>query len=83
MSVLDPGQDSLTVRPRSWAELGAALVILARDPELRRRLAAAGYEKAQRYSWPSIASQVVEVYEEARRAAAVPVGEEIHVHNAV
>ena len=83
MSVLDPGKDSLTVRPKSWAELGAALVILARDPELRRRLATAGYEKAQRYSWPAVASQVVEVYEEARRAATTTVAEEVHVHNAV
>jgi phosphatidylinositol alpha-mannosyltransferase len=83
MSVLEPGKDSLTVRPKSWAELGAALVILARDPELRRRLAAAGYEKAQRYSWPTVAKQIVEVYEEACRAAGVPMNEEIHVHNAV
>src|SRR5690348_410208 len=42
MSVLEPGQDSLTVQPKSWRELAAALVILARDPELRRRMGAAG-----------------------------------------
>ena len=81
MSVLEPGQDSLTVRPKSWAELGAALVILARDAELRRRMGAAGYEKAQRYSWASVASQVVEVYEDARAAARGVM--ESHVHDAV
>src|SRR2546430_10681429 len=59
MSVLEPGHDSLTVRPKAWAELGAALVILARDAELRARMGAAGYEKAQRYSWGAVASQVV------------------------
>ena len=81
MSVLEPGQDSLTVRPKSWAELGAALVILARDAELRRRMGAAGYDKAQRYSWASVASQVVEVYEEARASARGLM--ESHVHDAV
>jgi len=81
MSVLEPGKDSVTVRPTSWAELGAALVILARDPELRRRMGEAGMEKAQRYSWPSVASQVVEVYEEARAAARGLV--ETDVHDAV
>ena len=81
MSVLEPGKDSLTVRPKSWAELGAALVILARDPELRRRMGAAGFEKAKQYSWSSVASQVIEVYEEARAAARGLV--ESHVHDAV
>ena len=83
MSVLEPGHDSLTVRPKGWAELGAALVILARDRELRARMGAAGFEKAQRYSWRAIASQVVEVYEEARRAARAGSLEEIDVHDAV
>ena len=47
MSVLEPGRDSLTVQPKGWAELGAALIILARDAELRRRMGAYGREKAQ------------------------------------
>ncbi len=82
MSVLEPGRDSLTVRPKSWAELGAALVILARDPELRRRMGEAGYQKAQGYSWKSVASQVLEVYDEARHAAVA--GDEVmNVHDAV
>jgi len=82
MSVLEPGRDSLTVRPKSWAELGAALVILARDGELRRRMGEAGAVKAQRYSWESVASQVVEIYNEARQAA-VPGYEVMNVHDAV
>jgi phosphatidylinositol alpha-mannosyltransferase len=83
MSVLEPGKDSLTVRPKGWAELGAALVILARDAELRARMGAAGHAKAQRYSWRVVASQVVEVYEEAWHATAATATEEIHVHDAV
>jgi phosphatidylinositol alpha-mannosyltransferase len=91
MSVLEPGRDSLTVRPKGWAELGAALIILARDAELRRRMGAYGHEKARRYAWESVASQVIETYEEARHAARH--GTDIHgdtsqpevsnVHNAV
>jgi phosphatidylinositol alpha-mannosyltransferase len=85
MSVVEPGKDSLTVQPKGWAELGAALVILARDPELRRRMGEAGSAKAQRYSWVSVAKQVVEVYEEARQAArvVVPSFEVMNVHDAV
>jgi phosphatidylinositol alpha-mannosyltransferase len=86
MSVLDPGQDSLTVRPKGWAELGAALVILARDAELRRRMGAVGHEKAKRFAWDRVATQVVEVYEEARQALREPglaFSEVSDVHHAV
>ncbi|HXM71705.1 MAG TPA: glycosyltransferase family 4 protein [Candidatus Dormibacteraeota bacterium] len=85
MSVLEPGHDSLTVRPKGWAELGAALIILARDAELRARMGAYGHQKARRYAWEAVASQVIEVYQEARGAAVLaskPV-EEAHVHHAV
>jgi phosphatidylinositol alpha-mannosyltransferase len=89
MSVLEPGRDSLTVQPRNWRELGASLVILARDPDLRRRLGDYAREKAQRYSWQSVASEVVEVYQEARGVAAEHAAkglkrlEVTNVHNAV
>jgi len=85
MSVLEPGRDSLTVRPKGWAELGAALIVLARDTQLRARMGMYGHEKARRYSWEVVASQVIEVYNEAREAArdAARQLEEQHVHNAV
>jgi phosphatidyl-myo-inositol alpha-mannosyltransferase len=82
MSVLEPGRDSLTVQPKGWAELGSALLILARDVDLRRRMGAYGLEKARRYSWEVVAQQIVEVYEDAREAIAGRV-EEINVHGAV
>jgi phosphatidyl-myo-inositol alpha-mannosyltransferase len=69
LSVLEPGRDSVTVQPKRWRELGAALVILARDAELRRRLGAHAYERSRRYSWVSVAAEIVEVYQEARAAA--------------
>ena len=82
MSVLEPGRDSMTVQPKGWAELGAALIILARDADLRRRMGDYGHEKAKRYGWEAVASQIVEVYDEARAAAAGRV-EEMNVHDAV
>ncbi len=70
LSVVEPGVDSLTVRPKSPVALGEALTVLARDPLLRARLAEAGYIKAQTYAWPVVAAQVLEVYREAQRVHA-------------
>ena len=86
MSVLEPGRDSITVPPKNWRELAASLVILARDAELRSRLADYGLHKARRYSWKIVASEVIEVYQEARAALAakpLPVLEVSNVHHAV
>jgi phosphatidylinositol alpha-mannosyltransferase len=86
MSVLEPGQDSVTVQPKNWRELAASLVILARDRELRLRMGDYALNKARRYSWDLVASQVVEVYQEARRALAAQPARELEVsgvHHAV
>jgi phosphatidylinositol alpha-mannosyltransferase len=87
MSVLEPGRDSLTVQPKSWSELGAALVILARDAQLRTRMGAYGLEKARLYAWEEVAAQVLEVYGEARQIRGqremVRSGEVLNVHDAV
>jgi len=86
MSVLEPGRDSITVQPKNWRELAASLVILARDADLRMRLANYAVEKARRYSWDSVASEVVEVYHEARKALAAQPARALEVsgvHHAV
>jgi phosphatidylinositol alpha-mannosyltransferase len=86
MSVLEPGRDSVTVQPKNWRELAASLVILARDPELRARMSDYALQKANRYSWDRIAAEVVDVYNDARRAfAGAPTRalEVSGVHNAV
>jgi len=87
MSVLEPSRDSLTVKPKGWAELGAALVILARDGDLRKRMGTYGIEKARRYSWEEVAVDVLSVYGEAQKARAqreaVGSREVINVHDAV
>ncbi len=86
MSVLEPGHDSITVEPKNWRELGASLIILARDAELRARLGEYGLGKARRYSWEAVASEVLEVYGEAQATlAAAPASrlEVTNVHHAV
>lgn len=86
MSVLEPGKDSLTVEPKNWRELGASLVILARDAELRRRLGDYALQKAQRYSWETVASEVVDAYHDAiQKFTAQPAKryEVTNVHHAV
>ncbi len=80
LSVVEAGVDALTVRPRSPIELGAALTVLARDPDLRARLAANGLAKARRYAWREIAVRVIEVYRSARAIAGS--GTE-HVHEQI
>jgi phosphatidylinositol alpha-mannosyltransferase len=80
LSVVEAGVDALTVRPRSPIELGAALTVLARDPDLRARLAANGLAKARRYAWREIAVRVIEVYRTARAIAGS--GTE-HVHEQI
>jgi phosphatidylinositol alpha-mannosyltransferase len=70
LTVVEPGRDSLTVRPRSPIELGATLTVLARDPDLRRRLAENALAKAKKYAWREIAARVIEVYQSARTRAA-------------
>ena len=86
MSVLEPGRDSVTVQPKNWRELAASLVILARDPELRMRMSDYALQKARRYSWDHVVSEVVDVYNQARKAfVAAPARalEVSGVHNAV
>ena len=74
LSVAEPGRDSLTVRPKRPAELGAALTVLGRDADLRRRMGAAGAAKAQLYSWGEITTRVIEAYREAQSRGAQPAG---------
>jgi phosphatidyl-myo-inositol alpha-mannosyltransferase len=80
LSVVEAGVDSLTVRPKRPVELGAALTVLARDALLRRRLGEAAQAKAQRYSWPTVAAKVIEVYQQARRSRAAAEEEARGVH---
>jgi phosphatidylinositol alpha-mannosyltransferase len=58
-------QDGLLVPAGDAVELGEALRDLALDPERRRCMARSARERADRFAWPQVTSEVVEVYEEA------------------
>ena len=85
LSVLEPGRDSITVEPKNWRELGASLVILARDRELRGRMSARALERVGAYSWDAVANEVVGVYREAVDAVAEQPqrAQESNVHHAI
>ena len=62
--VLD-GETGLLVAPDDPNALAAALTLLARDPDLRRRLGAAGRAYvARRYVWDRCVDQMEEIYAE-------------------
>lgn len=64
-TVVRQGQDGLLVPPADVTALAVGLCRLLSDDGLRRRLADAGYEKVQAYSWRKISRQILDVYHEA------------------
>ena len=57
--------DGLLVPAGDAVELGESLRDLALDPARRASMARAARERAERFAWPQVAREVVEVYEEA------------------
>ncbi len=60
--IVQEGQTGLLVPPDDPDALAAALTRLATDSALRCRLADAGRERAQQFTWSAIAGQYLEVY---------------------
>ncbi|HEX2034947.1 MAG TPA: glycosyltransferase family 4 protein [Chloroflexota bacterium] len=56
--------DGLLVPPADETALAVGLCRLLSDHDLRRRLATAGHEKVQAYSWNKVAQQLLDFYEE-------------------
>ena len=65
--VAQDGRDSVLVPAGDAVALGETLLELASDPARRSRMADAARERAERFAWPNVAREVVEVYEEALR----------------
>ena len=63
--VVTDGVDGVLVPRGDAAALAAALRDLAADPERLARLSAGARASAERYAWPVVADQVLEVYEDA------------------
>jgi phosphatidylinositol alpha-mannosyltransferase len=63
--VVRDGTDGLLVPVGDPVELGEAMRALAFAPGRRARMAEAARERAERFAWPRVASEVVDVYEDA------------------
>jgi glycosyltransferase involved in cell wall biosynthesis len=61
-------QSGLLVPPRDPAALAAALALMLSDPDLRRRCAAAAFERVRGMTWGQTARRTIEVYEKALAA---------------
>jgi phosphatidylinositol alpha-mannosyltransferase len=64
-SVVTHGADGLLVNPRNELEFADTLLELLRNADLRGRLGAAAQEKAPRYRWETVASEILAVYRQA------------------
>lgn len=69
-SVMTNMREGLLVPPKEPHLLALAIVRLLADRELRGTLAAAGEITAARYTWPRIASSILDAYERAASNAA-------------
>jgi phosphatidylinositol alpha-mannosyltransferase len=63
--VVRDGVDGLLTPRGDARELGEALRVLALDHARRAQMAAAARERAERFAWPRVAAEVLEVYEQA------------------
>jgi phosphatidylinositol alpha-mannosyltransferase len=64
-ALVSPGVDGLLAPPRGPQGIADALVALARDPALRRRMGTAGRKKAEGFAWPHVVRQLLPIYEAA------------------
>ena len=62
------GDAALGVNPRSVREIAAAIATVVGDVALAERLAAAGRQQAERFSWDETARMTLEVYEQVLEA---------------
>ncbi len=70
--VVRDGVDGL-LTPRGDARaLAEALRVLALDPARRAGMAVAARERAERFAWPHVAAEVLEVYEQALAVKSTP-----------
>jgi phosphatidylinositol alpha-mannosyltransferase len=70
--VVRNGVDGLLTPRGDARELAEALRVLALDPARRARMATAAHERAERFAWPRVAAEVLEVYEQALAVGRAP-----------
>ncbi len=67
--VVRDGLDGVLVAPGDPLALAEALRAIAHDPSARAAMARQARERAQRFAWPQVAAEVMDVYEQAIAAA--------------
>jgi len=70
--VVRDGLDGVLTPRGDARELAQALRLLALEPRRRETMARAARERAQRFAWPQVAAEVLEVYEQARAVGRAP-----------
>jgi phosphatidyl-myo-inositol alpha-mannosyltransferase len=70
--VVRDGRDGLLTPRGDPQALAEALRLLALDPGRRAQMAAAARERAERFAWPRVAADVLEVYEQALAVRRAP-----------
>ncbi|MGI0070807.1 MAG: glycosyltransferase family 4 protein [Thermoplasmata archaeon] len=61
--VIEPGQEGLLVEPLLASDLASKIQVLLDDPELGRKMGAAGRRRAEeRYGLPTVAGQLLSLY---------------------
>ena len=63
--VVRQGIDGMLTAPGDALALAEALRLMALEPERRRAMAVAARQRAERFSWPHIAAEVSDCYEQA------------------
>ena len=71
--VVTNGVDGILVPPADPQALAEELQILWHEPERIKAMGEAGRKSAERYAWPQIAEEVIEVYGRAMEPAPAPV----------
>ncbi len=71
-SVVTHHVTGLLTRPKDSFAIADTLTALVRDPHQRERLAAAGRQHVEMYSWPYVIEQLLAYYERLRNSRGVP-----------
>jgi D-inositol-3-phosphate glycosyltransferase len=69
---IQDGQTGFLVPNNDPEALAAKIRLLLNDDALRQRLGRQAAGWARRYNWPTVASQIVDLYEQVRLSAAMP-----------
>jgi len=68
------GDAALLIEPTDVGAIAAALHRVLQEADLRRKLIAAGFEQASKFSWEKAAAQLLEIYERVGAKRAAPHG---------